>query len=249
MINPEINVAATSLTPTYNTAAEFPHIVFNDFVNKTILDDVANEAKFLVNEEDAETSEWRMGSKQWDDGVDHADQIFKRGIRDIEKMPFYMNLLCRYFNSDEFMEFMRQLTGIEDLSPDWGYEGGGLHVTYPGGLLNIHHDFNYKDDIAPVRMYRKVNLLIYLNEEWEADWQGALELWKSDLTDDFKTLQPKYGRAIIFNIEDAPHGHPEPLKCPPGESRRSLAFYYYSKTPPKNKLFRRAQWKHGDKLV
>ena len=195
MINPEINVAATSLTPTYNTAAEFPHIVFNDFVNKTILDDVANEAKFLVNEEDAETSEWRMGSKQWDDGVDHADQIFKRGIRDIEKMPFYMNLLCRYFNSDEFMEFMRQLTGIEDLSPDWGYEGGGLHVTYPGGLLNIHHDFNYKDDIAPVRMYRKVNLLIYLNEEWEADWQGALELWKSDLTDDFKTLQPKYGRA------------------------------------------------------
>ena len=249
MINPEINVAATSLTPTYNTAAEFPHIVFNDFINKTILDDVAGEAKFLVNEEDAETSEWRMGSKQWNDAIDHNDQVFKRGIRDLEKMPYYMNLLCRYFNSDEFMEFMRQLTGIEDLSPDWGLEGGGFHVTYPGGLLNIHHDFNYKDDIAPVRMYRKVNLLIYLNEEWEDNWQGALELWKSDLTEDFKTLQPKYGRAIIFNIEDAPHGHPEPLKCPPGESRRSLAFYYYSKTPPNNKLYDRAHWKHGNKLV
>lgn len=249
MINPEINIAAAALKPTYNNAAEFPHIVFNDFINPTILDDVAREALFLVNEEDEETSEWRMGTKKYDPMIDHDSQIHKRGIRDLEKMPLYMNLLCRYFNSDEFISFLRDLTGISDLVPDWGLEGGGFHVTYPGGLLNIHHDFNYKDDIAPVRMYRKVNLLIYLNEEWEDDWQGALELWKSDLTEDFKTLQPKYGRAIIFNIEDAPHGHPEPLMCPPGESRRSLAFYYYSQTPPNNRLYDRAHWKQGNKLI
>ena len=47
--------------------------------------------------------------------IDHPDQVAKRGIRELEKMPFYMNLLCRYFNSDEFMAFMRDLTGIEDL--------------------------------------------------------------------------------------------------------------------------------------
>lgn len=243
MINPEINVAASSLTSTYNNAAEFPHIVFNDFINKTILDDVAREALHLVNGEDDETRDWRMGPVDY-----HSSQYLKRGIRDLGKMPFYMNLLCRYFNSDEFMEFMRDLTGIKDLVPDHGYEGGGFHVTYPGGLLNIHHDFNYKDDMGPERMYRKVNLLIYLNEEWEDDWQGALELWKSDLTEDFKTLQPKYGRAILFNIEDAPHGHPEPLNCPEGESRRSLAFYYYSKTPPNNQLYSRAHWKVGNQL-
>lgn len=244
MINPEINVAAKALRATYNNAAEFPHIVFNDFVNKTILDDVAREALHIVKDEDVETRDWRMGKTDY-----HSSQYLKRGIRELEKMPYYMNLLCRYFNSDEFIEFMRDLTGIEDLVPDPGYEGGGFHVTYPGGLLNIHHDFNYKDDMGPQRMYRKVNLLVYLNEEWQDDWQGALELWKSDLTEDFKTLQPKYGRAIMFNIEDAPHGHPEPLNCPEGESRRSLAFYYYSKVEPNNRLYDRAHWKHGNKLM
>ena len=243
MINPEIDVASNSLKATYNNAAEFPHIVFNDFINPTILNDVAREAKYIVNNEDEETKNWRFGK-----GDDHDSQIHKRGIRELEKMPLYMNLLCRYFNSDEFISFLRDLTGISDLVPDWGLEGGGFHVTYPGGLLNIHHDFNFKDDMGPVRMYRKVNLLIYLNEEWKDDWQGALELWKSDLTEDFKTLQPKYGRAIIFNIEDAPHGHPEPLNCPLHESRRSLAFYYYSKIQPNNRLYHRAHWKHGKEL-
>lgn len=249
MINPAINIASSQLNAAYNSAVEFPHIVFDNFINKTILDDVSREALFLVNEEDSETSEWRMGSKQWNDMIDHNDQVSKRGIRELEKMPFYMNLLCRYFNSDEFMTFMRDLTGIEDLVPDDGYEGGGFHVTYPGGLLNIHHDFNFKDDMGPERMYRKVNLLIYLNEEWEDRWQGALELWKSDLTESLKTIQPKYGRAIMFNIENAMHGHPHPLNCPGTESRRSLAFYYYSKTPPNNQLYDRAYWKHGNKLV
>jgi Rps23 Pro-64 3,4-dihydroxylase Tpa1-like proline 4-hydroxylase len=244
MINPEISVASKSLNPVYSNAAEFPHIVFDNFIDKTILDDVSREALHIVNDEKQETREWRMGMAD-----DHQDQMLKRGIRELDKMPMYMNLLCRYFNNEEFMRFLRDLTGISDLVPDWGLEGGGFHVTYPGGLLGIHHDFNYKDDMAPVRMYRKVNILVYLNEEWQKNWKGALELWKSDLTDDFKTLQPKYGRAIIFNIEDAPHGHPHPLECPNEETRRSLAFYYYSEIPPSNQLYDRAHWKHGKELL
>ena len=84
MINPAINVASSQLNTTYNSATEFPHIVFDNFINETILEDVNHEALFLVNEENSETSEWRMGTKQFDPMIDHPDQVAKRGIRELE---------------------------------------------------------------------------------------------------------------------------------------------------------------------
>ena len=103
--------------------------------------------------------------------------------------------------------------------------------------------------MGPQRMYRKLNLLIYLNEEWETSWGGSLELWHPDLSGQFKEIDLQYNRAVLFNIDNAPHGHPDPLSCPAGESRRSLAFYYYSATPPDNKLYDRAHWLRDGKLI
>jgi Rps23 Pro-64 3,4-dihydroxylase Tpa1-like proline 4-hydroxylase len=242
MLNPKLKQAAESLKSTYNNAYEYPHTVFDNFVDPTIIKDVEVEARMLTQMPE---HSWRFGGG--DD--EHASQLLKRGIKELDKMLPSMNLLCRYFNNPEFLEFLRELTGIEDLVGDWSFEGGGFHVTYPGGLLNIHHDFNYTDKMGPDRMYRKVNLLVYLNEDWEKEWGGELELWKSDVSSKFKSIVPQFNRAVLFNIEDAPHGHPDPLQCPEGECRRSLAFYYYSKTPNNNKLYDRAHWKQGNKLL
>ena len=242
MLNPKLKQAAESLKSTYNSAYEYPHTVFDNFVDPTIIKDVEVEARLLTQMPE---HSWRFGGG--DD--EHASQLLKRGIKELDKMLPSMNLLCRYFNNPEFLEFLRELTGIEDLIGDWRFEGGGFHVTYPGGLLNIHHDFNYTDKMGPDRMYRKVNLLVYLNEDWEKEWGGELELWKSDVSSKFKSIVPQFNRAVLFNIEDAPHGHPDPLQCPEGECRRSLAFYYYSKTPNNNKLYDRAHWKQGNQLL
>ena len=242
MLNPKLKQAAESLKSAYNNAYEYPHTVFDNFVDPTIIKDVEVEARMLTQMPE---HSWRFGGG--DD--EHASQLLKRGIKELDKMLPSMNLLCRYFNNPEFLEFLRELTGIEDLVGDWSFEGGGFHVTYPGGLLNIHHDFNYTDKMGPDRMYRKVNLLVYLNEDWEKEWGGELELWKSDVSSKFKSIVPQFNRAVLFNIEDAPHGHPDPLQCPEGECRRSLAFYYYSKTPNNNKLYDRAHWKQGNKLL
>jgi len=241
MLNPKLFNAAETLNLPYNSTYEFPHTVFDDFVDPTIMKDVEVEARLLVNDPE---NKWRFGGE--DD--QHSDQLFKRGIKQLDKMLPSMNLLCRYFNNPEFIGWLREVTGIDDLTPDWSFEGGGYHVTYPGGLLNIHHDFNYTDAMGPDRMYRKVNLLVYLNEEWDKEWGGELELWKSDVSERFKSFAPQFNRAVLFNIEDAPHGHPDPLKCPEGECRRSLAFYYYSKKPNNNKLYERAYWKVGNEL-
>jgi Rps23 Pro-64 3,4-dihydroxylase Tpa1-like proline 4-hydroxylase len=242
MINPEINVAAKSLSTVYDNAANYPNIVFDDFVDPTLMTAVSNEAKYLTDNIDQEI--WRFGPTDF-----HDNQVSKRGITEIDKMPAAMAIATTYFNNDSFVNFLRDITGFEDLVPDWSLNGGGFHATYPGGLLGIHHDFNYTDEMGPQRMYRKVNLLIYLNQEWDPSWGGQLELWDSELTGEFKTVELQYNRAVLFNIDDAPHGHPDPLRCPPNESRRSLAFYYYSPTPPDNRLYNRAHWLDGDKLV
>lgn len=105
--------------------------------------------------------------------------------------------------------------------------GGGLHDIGPGGLLKVHCDF----DRHPSGLRRAANLLIYLNEGWQPEWGGALELHysgKPERTDPKASILPIAGRAAFFASDGASwHGHPHPLACPPDRSRRSLALYYY----------------------
>ena len=44
-----------------------------------------------------------------------------------------------------------------------------------------------------------------------------------------QTVAPLGNRVVIFTPDvDSFHGHPEPMRCPPGVCRRSLALYYFS---------------------
>ena len=58
-------------------------------------------------------------------------------------------------------------------------DGGGLHRSLPGGFLNVHTDFSAHHSKPGWR--RRVNLLLYLNPEWQPDWGGELELWSKDM--------------------------------------------------------------------
>ena len=114
-------------------------------------------------------------------------------------------------------------------------DGGGLHSIERGGFLNIHTDF--LSHTKNSNWSRQVNLLIYLNKDWHKDWNGNLGLWTSDMKSCVHSIEPKFNRCVIFNTVDPSfHGHPEPLLCPPGVERRSLALYYYRIEPEKLKL-------------
>ncbi len=44
-----------------------------------------------------------------------------------------------------------------------------------------------------------------------------------------RSIEPKANRILIFTTDaDSFHGHPEPLRFPPGQARRSLALYYFT---------------------
>jgi len=45
--------------------------------------------------------------------------------------------------SAPFVRFLESLSGVRGLIPDPGYEGSGVHVTGDGGVLAVHHDFNW----------------------------------------------------------------------------------------------------------
>jgi hypothetical protein len=45
-------------------------------------------------------------------------------------------------------------------------------------------------------------------------------------------VPPLLNEALIFETNDISyHGFPEPLRCPEGESRKSVALYYYTLDP------------------
>lgn len=126
---------------------------------------------------------------------------------------------------------LSEITGIDLLPDPWFTDGptvprlgGGLHEIHAGGRLGIHLDFNQH----PSGLTRCLNLLVYLNEDWDASWGGALELAGSREAPPEKTIYPFGGMAVMFRTTDSSwHGHPRPLACPKQRSRRSLALYYY----------------------
>jgi len=129
-------------------------------------------------------------------------------------------------NSGTFLQSLSRLTGIPGLIADPYLAGGGQHQTATHGRLKVHSDFN----VHPfLNLTRRVNMLVYLNENWEPSWGGELELWDVDMTRAVVKVPPRLGQVVIFNTTDTSfHGLPDPIQFPPGQFRRSLAFYYFT---------------------
>jgi Rps23 Pro-64 3,4-dihydroxylase Tpa1-like proline 4-hydroxylase len=137
-------------------------------------------------------------------------------------------------NSPLFIAQLEEMSGIHSLIPDKSLYGGGIHSISRGGFLKIHADFNWHEEM---QVHRRMNLLLYLNSEWDHRWGSALELWNKDMTKKVQEVMPVSNRLVIFNTSDFSfHGHPDPLKCPPSRQRLSIALYYYSKSRPAHEV-------------
>src|SRR5262249_3782706 len=154
----------------------------------------------------------------------------KLGRNKLSLMPPRLRETILELNSSPFIAFLEALTGIRGLLPDPSLEGGGLHQTSRGGFLNIHTDFS----VHPHRRnwLRRVNLILYLNDDWRDEYGGHLEMWDRDVKRCVQKISPALNRAGILappggSAGAAFHGHPEPLACPDGVTRKSIALYYF----------------------
>ncbi len=196
----------------YRSASPFPHIAIDGF----LLPEVARAAVAEVPPVDRD---------HWVNYV-HANER-KFANNDPTTWGPTLQAVWRALTSPRFVNVLSELTGIDDLVTDDSLEGAGLHQTRSGGFLNIHADFTVHPHQRHLR--RRVNLLVYLNEDWPASYGGDLELWSRDMKAREQVVAPIANRAVVFTTgEDTWHGHPEPLRCPPDRSRRSLAIYYYT---------------------
>jgi len=204
----------------YKNASPFPHMVFDDFFDPVILDRVLDEFP-------GETGiDWRRFS-------DPKNEI-KLASRDELQIGLFTRYLIYTMNSSAFLSFLETLTGIRGLLPDPHLWGGGLHQILPGGKLSVHTDFNKYERM---KLDRRLNVLVYLNRGWQEGWGGHLELWERDMSSCVRKLLPVFNRMVCFNTTDySYHGHPDPLQCPPGYSRRSLALYYYTSGRPADEV-------------
>jgi 2OG-Fe(II) oxygenase superfamily len=134
--------------------------------------------------------------------------------------------MFHFFNSAPFLQFLEGLSSIQGLIPDPHFSGGGYHETGRGGLLGVHADFRVNDRL---HLHRRMNVIVYLNEHWKDEYGGHLEIWDRTMKAKCRSVAPIFNRCVIFNTDaDSFHGHPDPLMCPEGMYRRSIALYYYT---------------------
>ena len=151
----------------------------------------------------------------------------KLGQHDRRRFPPDIARVVHALSAPPFFAFLSHLTGIPDLLVDPALEGGGLHQTERGGFLNRHAEVASHHHKPNWR--RRCNLILYLNEHWEDEWGGAIELWDADMTACVTRIAPRLNHALIFNTTDVSfHGYPDALRCPADVTRKSLALYYYT---------------------
>ncbi len=196
----------------YASASPYPHIVIDDALPPAVFGAAA--AEFPVPHD----ASWI--------GYLHVNETKFANPRPATWGPTLQELaatLC----TDEFVKTLSKLTGFEHLVADPTMDGGGLHQTLRGGHLNVHADFTTHHRHPELR--RRVNVLLYLNEGWNPEWGGALELWDAGVRSCVRRVEPIANRLLIFTTSDeAYHGHPDALACPAGVARRSLALYYFT---------------------
>jgi Rps23 Pro-64 3,4-dihydroxylase Tpa1-like proline 4-hydroxylase len=206
---------------TYQSNPPFPNIYFDNFFNEDTLRAILAELPELGVEKNdiyyANPNEVKFASK--------GEYRFGPKLKEF----------MHYLNSQPFLEFLQELTGIkETLVPDPYFEGGGMHQIKPGGYLKVHVDF-HKHKL--MNLDRRLNVLIYLNDNWEESYGGHFELWDKDMSKCVKKISPLFNRLAMFSTTgNSYHGHPDPLTCPPDRSRRSLALYYYTNGRPDSEL-------------
>jgi Rps23 Pro-64 3,4-dihydroxylase Tpa1-like proline 4-hydroxylase len=210
-----LNQLATKYGETYRNAEPFPHIVIDNFLPETILERTLEEFP-------------KPGASDWQ----KFDNVSEKKLASAAEtqMGETTRLLLYQLNSSIFINFLEQLTGIEGIIADPHFVGGGLHQIERGGYLKIHADFNSH---CHLKLDRRLNLLLYLNKNWQEDYGGHLEFWDTQMSQCQKKVLPIFNRCVIFNTTDfSYHGHPEPLTCPEGLTRKSFAMYYYSNGRP-----------------
>ncbi len=197
-----------ALSRSFRTATPFPHIVLNN-----LLENPLNIAKSFPD-------------KHWENWKALGDSYQKNKFMcsNFLLFPEALKEVVTEFSQPNFLMFLEQLSGIKRLIPDPYLEGGGLHFSTAEGILAPHTDFHIYEKLG---LYRRINLILYLNENWREGDGGELELSHKNNPDSIIRIAPTLGTVVIFETDDnSVHGFRNPVR--ESTERASVALYYYT---------------------
>lgn len=208
----QAEAAGKSLAEKYQSGQPYHHICVDDFLPLAVAEKVRAEAL-------------AMGEKAPEN---LSPQEHLKTSYNPDHLPLFTRAVFGTLNSQAFLRFLEEMTGIPNLIPDPYYKGAGIHRTNNGGYLGVHADFNFHKQMY---LERRLNVLIYLNPDWKPDYGGAFEVWTKDMKTRVAQFPPVMNRMCCFSTSsESYHGNPEPVNHPDGEPRLSIALYYYTPT-------------------
>jgi len=196
----------------YQSGEPYHHICIDNFLPIEIAEKVR-----------AEALEQRRKEAEFSSAQEHLKASYNP-----DSLPLYTRSVFNALNSESFLQFLEEMTGIPNLIPDPYYKGAGIHRTETGGYLGIHADFNHHKQM---NLERRLNILIYLNPGWKPEYGGAFEIWTKDMNTRVAQFPPYMNRMCCFSTSsESYHGNPEPVNHPDNQPRLSIALYYYTPT-------------------
>lgn len=222
-INKEVLVSIPELAKRYADAQPFPHVIIDDFLAPTF-------AARLLDQFPA----FERGNNLGDDGKPGKKSTFER----INALGGEYQFLDKEIQQREFLDTIGAITGISDLLYDPFYLGGGTHENRDGQSLHAHVDFNYHPSEG---WHRRLNLIVYLNPEWDEAWGGNLELYQNPYKDSVPSVRivPLFNRCVIFATTEKSWHAFDRIHLPDDRktlSRKSIALYFYSKDRPSEEI-------------
>lgn len=201
------------------SAKPFPHFLIDDFLKPDFAEAVHDGFPTLDS------------AKEIGRSFAAVNERGKIQVTDSSKFAPPLQALNDTLQSDEWLKLMAYVFDMPDLQADPKLTGGGLHVTGSRGHLDVHLDFNILKDRD---LHRRLNILIYLNKDWEESWGGNVELWDKDVKHCEHSFSPIFNRCVVFATNDVSWHGVTAVNCPSDRCRRSYAAYYYSEQPPEN---------------
>jgi hypothetical protein len=208
-----------TLRQNYVKAAPFPFVKIENLLEPAVAAEIA--AAYPSFEDAAEQGR----------AFRTVNERKKVQITDAKLFPAQVARLNAALASPAFLADLSYVTSIPDLLADAELNGGGMHITGPGGRLDVHVDFNY---LESRKLHRRLNLLLYLNPIWEKEWGGHIQLWDKDVKSCRQAFAPVLNRCVIFETSDVSFHGVTPVTVAAPYPRISFAAYYYTREPPPN---------------
>jgi hypothetical protein len=206
-----------ALREQYRRAAPFPFFVIDGFLERDFADTLAASYPSYENASNTGRS-FRA-----------VNEMGKVQICEYESFPPAAKRLADAICAPELVRDLEYVTGIPSLVPDSNFIGGGIQETRSRGWLDVHVDFNFLEEH---NLFRRLNILVYLNPEWDERWGGELELWDREVRQCHHALAPIHNRCVVLETSDLSFHGVAAVRCPPGATRKSFAAYYYTREAP-----------------